>query len=185
MTDIKCSAYMGMSVDGFIARADGDIEWLGRPEFSAPDNLGLDYTTFMSTVDALVMGRKSFEKVASFPEWPYEKLVVVLSTQNIEFPEHLADKVRLERGSPSEIVARLQAEGLQHLYIDGGVTVQQFLHAGLISELTITYLPILLGDGISLFASIGKEIPLTHVETTVSSNGITQTRYKIKTNAIV
>ncbi len=178
---IKCSAYMGMSVDGFIARSDGDIEWLGRPEFTSPDNLGLDYLSFMSTVDALVMGRNSFEKVVAFPDWPYEDhLVVVLSTKELKIPKHLVGKVKLERGSPAEIVDRLESEGLRHLYIDGGVTVQQFLQAKLISEITITYLPILLGDGISLFGSIGTELALKHVETTVSSNGMVQSRYLVQ-----
>jgi len=121
---------MGMSVDGFIARANGDIDWLGRPEYTSPDNLGLSYESFTEA-----------------------------------------------------IVQRREANGLKHLYIDGGVTVQQFLRAGLISDITITYLPLILGDGISLFSSVGKEIPLTHIETSVSSNGMVQSRYETKAHA--
>jgi len=85
---------MGMSVDGFIARANGDIDWLGRPEYTSPDNLGLSYESFTSSIDAIVMGRKSFEKVISFSQWPYDKhLVIVLSTKDITIPKQLKEKV--------------------------------------------------------------------------------------------
>lgn len=170
-----------MSVDGFIAGSGDDLEWLHRPEYTSSDNLGLDYATFTATVDTLVMGRNTFEKVAGFTPWPYEGWsVVVLTSKQLEVPEHLKGKVRFDQGEPAEIVSWLEAEGKQHLYIDGGVTVQQFLRAGLITEITLTYLPILLGEGIALFGSFGRETSLKHVETTLSSNGVVQSRYVTK-----
>ena len=127
------------------------------------------------------MGRNSFEKVLTFQGWPYENLpVTVLSSRGVGVPEHLRGKVRVDRGSPEEVVSRLAGEGGEHLYIDGGVTIQRFLRAGLIDEMTITRIPVLLGDGIPLFGSIGTELSLVHVETTDFSNGFVQNRYRVR-----
>ncbi|MBX2822687.1 MAG: dihydrofolate reductase family protein [Rhodothermaceae bacterium] len=172
--------YLAMSLDGFIARPDGDIEWLHRPEYSVNNLQGLSYDEFISTVDALVMGRHTFEKVLSFGVWPYEgTTVVVLSNSGIAIPEHLEGKARVLSGKPEDIVAQLGEEGKAHLYIDGGATVQHFLKAGKINEMTITCIPILLGDGISLFGSIGAEVPLRLIESTSSENGFVQVRYQV------
>lgn len=175
---MKCSVFIAASVDGFIARPDGDVDWLHDPRYTLPEQTDFGYQDFISTVDAIVMGRNSFEKVLSFGGWYYEDMpVIVLSSGDVNIPEHLRDKVRQERGAPEDIVARLGAEDKQHLYIDGGVTIQRFLQAGLIDELTITRIPILLGSGIPLFDAIGTEILLDHVETQYWDNGLVQTRY--------
>jgi dihydrofolate reductase len=179
--NIKCSVYVGASVDGFIARPDGDLEWLHRAEYSTSEKGGLSYETFISTVDALVMGRNTFEKVLTFKEWPYEQTpVVVLSTRALGVPERLRGKVRVESCPPTELVARLASEGAKHLYIDGGVTIQRFLQARLIDEITVTHIPILLGAGISLFGSTAIELPLRLLESTAFSNGFVQVRYKVQ-----
>ncbi|MEM6430300.1 MAG: dihydrofolate reductase family protein [Deinococcota bacterium] len=176
----KCSVYIATSLDGFIARPDGDIEWLHRPEYSESEGLDPSYETFISTVDALVMGRHSFEKVLSFSDWPYKQhLVIVLTTKNLEIPEGLEGKVRFEQGHPDEILKRLESEGMQHLYIDGGITIQGFLKSGLIDELVIAYIPILLGEGIPLFTTLDAEQRLDHVDTTVAKSGIVQSVYKV------
>ena len=177
---IKCSVYIATSLDGFIARPDGDIDWLHRPAYAASDGGDLGYGDFIKSVDILVMGRKSFEKVLSFSEWPYEKTpVVVLSSQNLAIPGHLQGKVRVENLAPKKLVAQLECEGAKHLYIDGGTTIQTFIKAGLIDEITITRIPIILGSGIPLFGSLEVELPLVHRGTKSYSNGFVQTTYQV------
>jgi len=175
---------MATSVDGFIAKSDGDIEWLHRPEYLESDLNGLQYDEFISTVDTLVMGRNSFEKVLTFDAWPYEETpVVVVTSRELTIPEHLQGKVSAESGDPKKLVSKFESEGKQHLYIDGGKTIQRFLQEGLINEITITRIPILLGDGISLFDSFGVETSLRLIAATASENGFVQVRYEVKPNS--
>ncbi|WP_182090665.1 dihydrofolate reductase family protein, partial [Serratia sp. ME43] len=118
---MKCSVYIATSVDGFIAGPDGDIDWLLRPEYAVSLLNGLSFEAFIADIDALVMGRHTYEKVRAFPEWPYGELpVVVLSTQSA--PQS-AEPVRWMSGEPASVVARLAEAGCRHLYIDGGQTV--------------------------------------------------------------
>jgi dihydrofolate reductase len=181
---IKCSVYIATSVDGFIAKPNGDIEWLHRSEYSEAVLEGLSYDDFISTVDALVMGRNTFEKVLSFGSWPYEGTpVIVLSSRELDIPQHLKGVVRAKSGSPTELVSMLESEGRQHLYIDGGATIQRFLQARLIHEITITRIPVLLGAGIPLFGSLGIEVPLRLVAATSSDNGFVQVRYEVTSSA--
>nr|WP_239664315.1 dihydrofolate reductase family protein [Serratia marcescens] len=138
---MKCSVYIATSVDGFIAGPDGDIDWLLRPEYAVSLLNGLSFEAFVADIDALVMGRHTYDKVRAFPEWPYGALpVVVLSTQPPA--PHATGHVRWMNGEPAAIVAQLAEQGCRHLYIDGGQTVQRFLQAGLIDELTITRVPL-------------------------------------------
>lgn len=182
--DTKCSVFIAASVDGFIARPDGNIEWLHRPEYECPVLRGLTYDEFMTTVDALVMGRKTLDKVLSFPEWPYENTrVVVLSRGEVVLPPELRDHVDVLAGDPLLIVAQLAAQGLKHLYIDGGQTVQAFLAAGLINEITITRIPVLLGKGIPLFSQLGGELNLSLIDSSASDNGFVQSRYQVLAQA--
>jgi dihydrofolate reductase len=181
---VKCSVYIAASVDGFIAKPDGDIEWLLRPEYAAKDMNGLRYEEFISTVHAIVMGRHSFEKALSFSSWLYEgTLVIVLSSKVLAVPDDLKGKVRILAGTPEQIVSQLASEGKKHLYIDGGITIQRFLEAKLIDEITITRIPILLGSGIPLFASNGAEQPLRLIEAVASPNGFVQERYAVESRA--
>lgn len=181
---IKCSVFIATSLDGFIARPDGDIDWLHNPTYALPDQSDMGYKAFMAAVDTLVMGRGTFEKVLTFGFWPYEDTpVVVLTSRALDLPDDLQGKVSIESGAPEEIVARLAAEGRKHLYIDGGVTIQRFLRAGLINEMTITQIPILLGDGLPLFGSLGNEKPLLLVEAQSFANGFVQTKYLIPESA--
>lgn len=177
---ITCSVYIAASVDGFIARLDGDIEWLHKSEYASTDKLGLSYDEFIAAVDVIVMGRNSFEKVLTFQSWPYEQTpVVVLSSRQVVIPDHLHEKVTIENRSPKELVSRLACQGKKHVYVDGGITLQRFLQARLIDEITVTQIPVLLGSGIPLFGSIGMEVSLNHLETTSSKNGFVQTRYRM------
>lgn len=179
---MKCSVYIAASVDGFIARPDGDIEWLHRPEYSEGQLNGLRYEEYMDTVDAVVMGRNTFDTVLSFDlsTWPYEGTpLIVLTGRKLELPDHLEDKVRVMSGAPSHIVETLNAEGLEHLYVDGGATIREFLREDLIREMTITRIPILLGSGLPLFGNNGEERDLVLIASTVSENGFVQERYRI------
>ncbi|MGH2421750.1 dihydrofolate reductase [Pseudomonas sp. C 49-2] len=178
--DVKCSVFIAASVDGFIARPDGDIEWLHQPAYETAELKGVTYENFIATVDALVMGRKTLEKVLSFPEWPYEGTpVIVLSYQQLQIPAHLEGKVELMAGDVTSLVATLAERGMKHLYIDGGQTIQAFLEAGLVNELIITRIPVLLGQGIPLFSQIGRELELRHIGTHESDNGFVQSRYQV------
>jgi len=170
---MKTSVVVGTSVDGFIARANGDLDWLppgGNPSFDA----------FMATVDAVVMGRKTFEKVLTFGTWPYgEKPVFVLSTRVLELPAFPGAVLEQVSGAPPEIVSRLAARGVRHLYVDGGITIQRFLQAGLIQRLIITRVPVLIGDGIPLFGAQQRDIALRHVATRQYANGLVQSEYAV------
>lgn len=178
---MKCSVYIATSADGFIAKPDGDIEWLLREEYEDAAKIGLVYSEFISTVDAIVMGRHSYEKVLTFDDWYYEGIeVIVLTTQKLTTPEHLSGKVRFESGAPKNIVRKLTKEGKTHLYIDGGITIQKFLEAKLISEMTITVIPILLGNGISLFNNGKEEQQLELMDVFTSKSGTIQKRYRVK-----
>lgn len=179
--DVKCSVYIAASVDGFIARGDGDISWLERPEYASAGVPGLTYIDFISTVDVIVMGRNTFEKVLTFGFWPYEDIpVTVLTSRTLNLPYELQEKVSAMHGTPDEIVSRLAADGKKHLYIDGGATIQRFLNDGLIDEMIITTIPVLLGDGIPLFGKTGRDIHLVLKEVSHSANGFVQNRYSVK-----
>jgi dihydrofolate reductase len=171
---IRTSVFVGTSVDGFIARPDGAFDFL--PDDGTPHG----YEEFIATVDALVMGRNTFDVVMKFPVWPYGagKPVFVLSSRPL--PQTPVDAVVEQlRGEPAEIVEQLAARGFQHLYIDGGLTIQQFLRAGLIDRITITRVPVLIGEGISLFGSIGRDVQLRHVATRSFANGFVQSEYEV------
>lgn len=178
---MKCSVYIATSTDGFIATPDGGIDWLIRPEYEDAGNIGLVYNDFISTVDAIVMGRLTFEKALTFDKWYYEGTdVVVLTSKDLTLPDHLSGKVRFKSGSPEEIIRELTLEGKKHLYIDGGLTIQKFLNAKLIDEITITEIPILLGSGIPLFGNSGSEHPLEVIGFFASDKGPIQKRYRVK-----
>jgi dihydrofolate reductase len=175
---IKASVYIATSLDGFIARADGDLDWLtSANDTQTNDDYG--YQAFMDSVDVIIMGRNTFEKVLTFDGWPYStKKVVVLSSRSLDIPSHLSKSVELLALSPERVIAHLQEQGVGHIYIDGGQTIQGFLKAGLITELIITRIPLLLGDGIPLFGATNRDIRLTHLETRQFANGFVQSRYQ-------
>jgi dihydrofolate reductase len=180
---VKASVYIATSLDGYIARSDGDIEWLSAASSDgSPGRSGEDYgyRAFLDTVDALVMGRRTYEKVLTFDEWPYGDLpVVVLSRGEVDVPERIAGTVEAMSGPPEELVGRLAERGATHLYVDGGATIQGFLAAGLIQQLIITRIPILLGEGIPLFGPLERDIRLRHLETRAYPNGLVQSRYEV------
>lgn len=171
---MKASVFIGTSLDGFIARANGDLDFL-PPGGGEPHG----YEEFMITVDALVIGRNTFETVLTFDGWPYgEKPVFVLSTRPLA-PAPVGAVVQRMSGDPVEIASQLAARGIRHIYVDGGITIQRFLQAGLIQRLIITRVPVLIGAGIPLFGTVPRDIVLTHVGTRQYASGLVQSEYEV------
>jgi len=169
---MKVSVFCGVSVDGFLARRDDTLDFLpadgGEPH---------GYDEFMAGVDTIVIGRRTFEVVLSFGEWVYppDKRVVVLTHRPIE----TAHPVELLSGTPAEVVARLEASGTRSVYVDGGVTIQDFLRAGLVHRLIVTRVPVLIGDGIPLFGPLAHDVRLRHVATRTFASGLVQSEYEV------
>ena len=173
--NMRATVFIATSLDGYIAREDGALDWLpadgGEPH---------GYDEFIASVDALVIGRKTLETVLSFDAWPYgTKPVVVLSTTLAEVTVPAGAACEVMAGTPQEIVTRLAHRGLNHLYIDGGVTIQGFLEAGLIQRMIITRIPVLLGSGIPLFGAVPHDIRLEHVATRSYPSGMVQSEYVV------
>jgi|AntAceMinimDraft_8_1070364.scaffolds.fasta_scaffold15644_3 dihydrofolate reductase len=177
---MKISVFIASSIDGFIAKKDGDVAWLGEIE---PFDNGGDggFKEFFNSVDALVMGRATFEKVITF-DWVYgDKPVFVLSNTLKKIPEKVKERnVKIIKGTPGEILEKVSKEGYGKIYLDGAGTIQSFLKEGLVDEISITYIPILLGSGISLFGELGFENRLELLETKSWSNGCVQNNYRVK-----
>ena len=170
---MKASVFIGMSVDGFIARANGDLDFL-PPGGGEPHG----YDEFIATVDALVIGRNTFDTVSTFDTWPYAKPVFVLSTRPLATSPTGAVVERMS-GAPADIAWQLAARGIEHVYVDGGITIQRFLQAGLIQRLIITRVPVLIGSGIPLFGALQRDIALKHVATRQYASGLVQSEYVI------
>lgn len=170
---MKSSIFVGASVDGFIARLDGGLDFL------PPDAEPHGYEEFIATVDALVIGRNTYETVLTFDAWPYgKKPVFVLSTRPLA-PAPPGAVVEHMSGDPADIASRLDARGIQHIYVDGGITIQRFLRAGLIQRLVITRVPVLIGTGIPLFGPLPRDLVLRHVATRQYASGLVQSEYVI------
>jgi dihydrofolate reductase len=177
----KVSVFVATSLDGYIARSDGNLDWLDSAQKTIPAGEDCGYQALMQTVDVLVMGRKTYEKVLSFGAWPYgQQRVIVLSSNPLTFPDDIPDTVSHCCDAPQTLCSQLSADGVNHIYIDGGNTIQRFLAAGLVDELTITVIPVLLGDGISLFGSLQSDIELSCVETTQYEFGFVQLKYRVR-----
>jgi len=175
-----CFVFIATSLDGFIARRDGSIDWLERANTTIPSDQDCGFAAFMDGIDAIVMGRNTFDVARAFPEWLYGTTpLVVLSRTLTQVPEGTPGSVALSSKSPSDLVAELASRGLRRLYIDGGLTVQSFLAAGLIDEIVITTIPVLLGSGLPLFGSLTHDVWLEHVSTETYEFGFVQSRYRV------
>ncbi|MFZ3263093.1 MAG: dihydrofolate reductase family protein [Terriglobales bacterium] len=169
------SVFVGVSVDGFLARPNGDLDFL-PPDGGEPHG----YNEFIQTIDTIVIGRKTFETVLAFPTWPYgKKRVVVLSRRTLDLPAVHDGVVERMAGSPAEIVSNLAASGARHLYVDGGITIQGFLRAGLVQHLVITRVPVLIGEGIPLFGSLPHDMHLEHISTQHYPSGLVKSEYRV------
>lgn len=179
---IKVSVFMAKSMDGFIARPDGDVSWLHTGE-PLPDGDDAGYTSFFGTIDVLVLGRGSFEKVLTFDPWPYGTTpVVVMSSSLTQIPEKLRDSVRIDRSTLEDLLDKLANQGFKHVYLDGGRVIQSFLRADLVDEMTLTTIPVLIGSGIPLFGELEQDVHLKHMRTHAWDNGMVQSTYKVLSN---
>ena len=180
---MKASVYIATSLDGFIAREDGGLDWLpGAQGGDSGEEGGEDYgfQEFRDSVDVLVMGRNTYETVLSFGQWQYgSKRVLVLTSRPIQIPAGLAGTVDSRSCSPAELVKELSESGVGHIYVDGGKTIQGFLDADLIDEIIITTIPVLIGAGIPLFGPLTKDKRLAHVETQSFDNGMVRSKYTV------
>ena len=177
MTRCLASVFIATSLDGFIARLDGELDWL--PPAEADNDMG--YGQFSASVDVLVMGRHTFEKLLSFGDWLYDLPVKVLTRSNLTIPEGLQGKVECMQGEPAAILDALTTHGFRHAYIDGGETIQAFIRAELIERLIITRVPVLIGEGLTLFGKLPAKkntLAWAHVKTFTWSNGLVQSHYR-------
>lgn len=175
-----CSVFVALSLDGFLARPDGGLDWLDEANLKIPRGEDCGYRTFFSSVDALVMGRKTIETVRAFPAWPYgEKPVVVRSRSLQVLPAGVPETVSLSSESPRDLLSRLGELGCRRLYVDGGQTIRAFLAEDLIDDLTITWIPIVLGRGIPLFGAEPRDRRLECVSTRTYRFGFVQTVYRL------
>ncbi|MCU7647283.1 dihydrofolate reductase family protein [Pseudomonas piscis] len=170
--------FIATSVDGFIARDDGSIDWL------PPGEPGEDhgYADFIDSVDGIVMGRGTYDTVLGFEPWPFTKPVVVMSRTlgPADVPAHLADRLRVSAAEPAHLVAQLQAEGWRQAYIDGGTLIRAFLRAGLIGEMVLTRVPVLIGSGRPLFGPLEQDLRLHCLDTRQYANGLVSSRYRVQ-----
>lgn len=172
---MMASVFVGTSLDGFIARRDGTFDFLPTDGGEAHG-----YDEFIASVDTIVMGRNTFETVLGLGPWPYEnKRVVVLSSRPIDLAAGGGAIVEQMAGPPDQIVAQLAASGARHIYVDGGITIQQFLRAGLIQRIIVTRVPVLIGDGIPLFGSLPHDVRLRHITTRYYPSGLVTSEYHI------
>ena len=175
---MKASVYIATSLDGMIAGKEGSLEWL-PPIGNNGEDYG--YHAFMEGIDAIVMGRRTFETVLGFGGWHYGKTRVVVMSRSMEtLPAGLPETVELHPGPAEAVWHRLKESGARHLYIDGGKTIQGFLRAGLIGELILTRVPVLLGEGTPLFGQLDHPVSFDHIKTQSFPNGLVQSHYTIK-----
>jgi dihydrofolate reductase len=172
---MRSKAYVGTSLDGFIARKDGDFSWLTR---FANNEAIQAYSEFMSEIDGIVIGRGTFEKVLTFPSWPYEKSVFVLSRTLKQIPDVISEKAILLSLKPKELINHLSKLGFLNIYVDGGKVIQDFLREDLIDELIIAKVPILIGTGIPLFDRLDLDLQFNHVRTVIQTNGLVRSYYE-------
>ena len=169
---MQCSVFIATSLDGYIARPDGSLDWLSAVQVDGED---YGYARFAETVDVIVLGRNTYDVVLGFAAWPYAGKRAIVMTNHPPDSRHGEE---FYAGAPADLVRRLAAEGARRVYIDGGVVIQQFRSAGLIDDLTISIIPVVLGEGIPLFAAGASEGRLTLVDVQSWPSGLVQMRYR-------
>ena len=174
---MKICAYIATSLDGFIARPDGGLDWLPQPVEGGED---YGYGEFFASIDAIVMGRNTFDTVLSFGQWPYaDKRMWVLSSRELALPAFVPPTVTRWSDSPASLVDELTAQGVRKVYVDGGKTIQSFLQANLLDEITITTIPVLIGQGIPLFGPLEADVELELLESRAFKDGLVQSCYAV------
>lgn len=171
--------FIATSLDGYIARPDGDIAWLLERDDPAEDH---GYADFIADKSMIVMGRGSYEKVVTLPAWPYDRPVLVLSKQlaGTQVPDALQGKVRFADLSPKDAMAEMERQQVRRVYVDGGQLVQSFLRDRLIADMVITTVPVLIGEGRRLFGPLPQDIDLTLVSSRRFPSGLVQSTYQVR-----
>ena len=170
---VRTSVFVGASVDGFIARPDGRFDFL--PDTPEPHG----YDEFFASVDALLIGRKTFETALGFGGWPYGSKPVYVWSSRVLASQPAGAVLERLGGEPHALLEQLAARGARHVYVDGGQTVQTFLRAGLIDRLVVTRVPVLIGAGISIFGTLDRDLRLRHVQTRSFPSGLVQSEYAV------
>jgi dihydrofolate reductase len=178
--------FIATSLDGFIARSNGSIDWLEEANAAVPHDEDGGYKAFYSSVDVIVMGRKSFEKCLTFPDWPYKAKKMIVLSRNVKSitelvacsPTVKGDEISESSESPTSLVNQLTTRGFQRAYVDGGATIQGFLDAGLIDDMCITVAPVLLGSGLPLFGHLSRGDLNWKLISCRSFHGFTQASYE-------
>ena len=184
---MKCSVFIATSVDGFIAKEDGSVDWLhtaGNADADMGDYADMGFNKFIESVDCLIMGRGCMDTISSLDltsdQWPYrDARVIVLSNTRKQPPDNLKDRVEMYSGDLRELVANLESEGFSHAYIDGGKTIQSFLDLKLIDEMILTHAPVILGGGIPLFGKTTQDIELKNAHAQAYPNEFAQLKYAV------
>ncbi|MGN6624593.1 MAG: dihydrofolate reductase family protein [Candidatus Nitrosocosmicus sp.] len=178
---VKVSIFIGTSLDGYIARENGDIDWLNIINKKATPGEDFGFNSFLDSVDLIIMGRKTFDQVITFNYWLYKDIkIIVLTSKDIEIPEKLKRTVTTSNTSSSaQLIKELSDQSNNHIYVDGGTGIQDFLSEGLVDEITVTIVPILIGKGKSFSGLLFKDLYLQHLKTTVYDFGFVQNKYKI------
>jgi dihydrofolate reductase len=181
-----CSVFIAVSLDGFIARPDGRIDWLNAANAAVPPGEDCGYADFIAEVDAIVMGRHTFEQVLTFDPWPFGDMpVTVLTTKPFRLGRSFPPTVEASSETPQALTARLSAKGLNRLYVDGGETIRRFIAVGLIDSMTITVVPVLLGEGRRMFGALERDLVLDHVTTKSFPCGFVQSVYRFRRDALL
>jgi len=173
---VRASVFIATSLDGYIARTDGSLDWLGVPD----QNEDYGFAAFMDLVDALVMGRNTYDAVVAMGEWPYGvKPVIVLTHRPLEIPAGFGGAVEASDLAPLDLAEALDRRGIKHVYVDGGHTIRSFLEADLVGRMTITTIPVLIGGGIPLFGAQEGDVRLRFVDSIAYTNGLVQSTYDV------
>lgn len=170
---MQSSVYIAASLDGFIARSDGSIDWLSIVHGTGED---YGYGSFFESIDTVIIGRKTYETALGFAAWPYTGKRCIVMTHH---PKSALHGEEFYTGQPEPLAARLSSEKTKRAYVDGGAVIRQFLAAGLVSDLTVSVIPILLGEGAPLFGSLGQEIPLKLRESKSFASGLVRLEYVV------
>lgn len=175
---MKVSAFIGISLDGFIARTDGEIDWLTKDDGKVTPGEDFGYGAFLASVDLIIMGRITFEQVVKFKNWPYgDKMILVLASRPVNIPKKFFPYVKVSKESLRDLVDNLSSKSVSHIYVDGGKVIQSFLLEGLLDEINVSIVPILIGKGRSFSEFIPRDILLHNSKTTVYEFGAVQIKY--------
>lgn len=170
----KISIYLATSIDGYIARKDGNLDWLDRVGGFDED---YGFQKLLDSIDAVILGRNTYEVAASVLDWPYKgKRIVVLSRSL----KTVREEAELFQGDLTQLISQLHSDGIQHIWIDGGVTISQFLELQMVDCITLSVIPIILGSGIPLFRAMGQELACRLISSQSYPSGLVQLKYEIK-----